>query len=165
MAEQQQVNSTDVVIPALRGSIYDRNGNVLAESTRVYNIILDCQVLIDAKTSVQNSTVEQILSTLGLTDENIIRQYMTDEYYNYRYLKLKEGEGISVSQMEEIQAGIDAGKVTGVWFEEDENRVYINDSLAAHIVGFNGNYGVEQYYDEYLRRRTGTQDGGGECRR
>ena len=52
--------------------------------------------------------------------------------------------------MEEIQAGIDAGKVTGVWFEEDENRVYINDSLAAHIVGFNGNYGVEQYYDEYL---------------
>ena len=150
MAEQQQVNSTDVVIPALRGSIYDRNGNVLAESTRVYTIILDCQVLIDAETSVQNSTIEQILSTLGLTDENIIRQYMTDEYYHYRYLKLKEGEGISVSQMEEIQAGIDAGKVTGVWFEEDENRVYINDSLAAHIVGFNGNYGVEQYYDEYL---------------
>ena len=45
-AEAQQLSSTDVEIPALRGSILDRNGNVLAQSTRVYNVILDCQVLI-----------------------------------------------------------------------------------------------------------------------
>ena len=47
-AEQQQLSSTDVVIPSLRGSIYDRDGNVLAESVRVYNVILDPQALIDA---------------------------------------------------------------------------------------------------------------------
>ena len=49
LAEKQQVESTDVIIPALRGSITDRNGNMLAESSRVYNVILDCQVLIEAK--------------------------------------------------------------------------------------------------------------------
>ena len=80
MAEKQQVESTDVVIPALRGSISDRNGNMLAESARVYNVILDCQVLIEAKQSDQVSTIEQLMQTLGLQDENIIRQYMTDEY-------------------------------------------------------------------------------------
>ena len=150
MAEKQQVESTDVVIPALRGSISDRNGNMLAESARVYNVILDCQVLIEAKQSDQVSTIEQLMQTLGLQDENIIRQYMTDEYKEYRYLKLEEGEGISVAQMEEIQAAIDKDKVVGVWFEEAEDRQYVNDSLAAHVVGFNGSYGVEQYYDEYL---------------
>ncbi len=150
LAEKQQVESTDVVIPALRGSITDRNGNMLAESARVYNVILDCQVLIEAKQSDQASTIEQLMQTLGLSDENIIRQYMTDAYREYRYLKLKEGEGISVSQMEEIQAAIDKEKVVGVWFEEAEDRQYVNDSLAAHVVGFNGSYGVEQYYDKYL---------------
>ena len=150
LAEKQQVESTDVVIPALRGSVSDRNGNMLAESARVYNVILDCQVLIEAKQSDQVSTIEQLMQTLGLQDENIIRQYMTDEYKEYRYLKLEEGEGISVAQMEEIQAAIDKDKVVGVWFEEAEDRQYVNDSLAAHVVGFNGSYGVEQYYDEYL---------------
>ena len=150
LAEKQQVESTDVIIPALRGSITDRNGNVLAESSRVYNVILDCQVLIEAKQSDQVSTIEQLMQTLGLKDENIIRQYMTDEYKDYRYWKLEEGEGISVAQMEEIQAAIDKDKVVGVWFEEAEDRQYVNDSLAAHVVGFNGSYGVEQYYDEYL---------------
>lgn len=150
MAEKQQVESTDVVIPALRGSITDRNGNVLAESLRVYNVILDCQVLIEAKQSAQTATVNQLMQTLGITDENVIRQYMTDEYKEYRYLKLPEGEGISVAQMEEIQKAIDRKKVVGVWFEEAEDRQYVNDSLAAHVVGFNGSYGVEQYYDDYL---------------
>ena len=150
LAEKQQVESTDVIIPALRGSITDRNGNILAESSRVYNVILDCQVLIEAKQSDQVSTIEQLVQTLGLKDESVIRQYMTDEYKEYRYWKLEEGEGISVSQMEEIQAAIDKDKVIGVWFEEAEDRQYVNDSLAAHVVGFNGSYGVEQYYDEYL---------------
>ena len=150
LAEKQQVESTDVIIPALRGSITDRNGNMLAESSRVYNVILDCQVLIEAKQSDQVSTIEQLMQTLGIKDENVIRKYMTDEYKEYRYMKLEEGEGISVSQMEEIQAAIDKDKVIGVWFEEAEDRQYVNDSLAAHVVGFNGSYGVEQYYDEYL---------------
>lgn len=149
-AQQQQIESTDVTIPALRGKIVDRNGNVLAESSRVYNVILDCQVLIEAKESLQISTIEMLVSTLGLESEDVIRQYMTDAYKEYRYLKLDEGLGISVAQMEELQKGIDNEKIVGIWFEEDENRQYINNSLAAHVIGFNGTYGVEQYYDEYL---------------
>ena len=150
MAEEQQVASTDVTIPALRGSIRDRNGNIMAESVRVYNVILDCETLIKASESLKTSTVDQLVETLSLASEDVVRQYLTDAYIEYRYLKLDEGKGISASQMEEIQRGIDSGRVVGVWFEEDEARHYVNDSLAAHVIGFNGNYGVEQYYNEYL---------------
>ena len=154
-AEQQQLSSTDVVIPSLRGSIYDRDGNVLAESVRVYNVILDPQALIEANESKQINTIETLMVVLKLNDENLIRKYLSKEYYEYRYLKLEQGIGISAAQMESIQTEIDAGRVVGVWFEEDEHRTYLNNSQAAHILGFNGVYGVEQYYDEYLQGMNG----------
>lgn len=154
-AEQQQLSSTDVIIPSLRGSIYDRDGNVLAESVRVYNVILDPQALIEAGESKQINTVETLMSVLKLNDENLIRKYISPEYQEYRYLKLDQGIGISAAQMESIQMEIDAGRVVGVWFEEDEERTYVNNSQAAHIIGFNGAYGVEQYYDEYLQGTNG----------
>lgn len=154
-AEAQQLSSTDVTIPALRGSILDRNGNVMAESTRIYNVILDCQVMIESSEAKQNSTVETLVSTLKLTSEDQVRRYMTSEYQEYRYMKFTPGKGISAEQMQEIQMGVDEGSVVGVWFEEDESRVYTNDSLAAHLIGFNGVYGVEQYYDSYLTGSSG----------
>lgn len=154
-AESQQLNSTDVSIPALRGSILDRHGNILAESTRIYNVILDCQVMIEAPEGKQNSTVDMLVATLKLTSEDQVRRYMTSEYADYRYMKFTPGKGISAEQMAEIQQGIDEGSVVGVWFEEDEARVYTNDSLAAHLIGFNGVYGVEQYYDSYLTGSSG----------
>lgn len=149
-AEEQQVSSIDVKIPALRGSIYDCNGNVLAESSRVYNIILDCKVLIESTQVEQESTLEQLCAVLGLDDDSAIRQYLDPKYTDYRYMRLEEGSGISGAMMQEIQDAIDLGKVVGVWFEEDEDRNYVNDSLAAHVIGFNGTYGVEQYYNDEL---------------
>ncbi len=154
-AEMQQLSSTDVTIPSLRGSIYDRNGNVLAESTRIYNVILDCQVLIEAPENKQVSTIEALMTTLKLKSEDEVRKYMTKEYQEYRYLKFSPGRGITAAQMEELQMGVDEGNIVGVWFEEDERRTYVNDSLAAHVIGFNGTYGVEQYYDEYLQGTPG----------
>ena len=92
-AEMQQLSSTDVTIPSLRGSIYDRNGNVLAESTRIYNVILDCQVLIEAPENKQVSTIEALMTTLKLKSEDEVRKYMTKEYQEYRYLKFSPGRG------------------------------------------------------------------------
>ena len=40
---QQQYDSR--TIPFQRGTITDRNGTVLAASTKVYNVILDCNVV------------------------------------------------------------------------------------------------------------------------
>ena len=42
---QSQQQYTNTTIPFRRGTITDRNGTVLANSVKVYNLILDCQAV------------------------------------------------------------------------------------------------------------------------
>ena len=42
---QAQQSYESRVLPAKRGDIFDRNGNLLATSNKVYNVILDCQAV------------------------------------------------------------------------------------------------------------------------
>lgn len=153
IAQAQQITVNDEVIPALRGNIYDATGVELAVSTRSYNVILDCYEMQNASEKVQKATVRILCDILSIEDSNAISKYLDAAYKEYRYLKLSQGEDISESTKEKIQAYLDDGTAAGVWFEETEKRYYPNSSLAAHVLGFNGVYGVEQYYDEYL---TGT---------
>lgn len=153
-AREQQVSSTDYVIPALRGSIVDSNGEVLVQSVRVYNVIVDSKILYEATDKEKSSTAKFLCDTLSLGDVENVAQYYGEEYKEYRYLRLPGAQGISEAQKATIEKGIEKGAVVGIWFEETEKRTYPHDSLAAHILGFNGTYGVEQYYNEAL---TGTQ--------
>ena len=43
---QAQQRYENRVLPARRGDIYDRNGNLLATSNKVYNVILDCKACL-----------------------------------------------------------------------------------------------------------------------
>lgn len=42
---QAQQKYESQVLPAKRGDIYDKNGNILATSNKVYNVILDCKTV------------------------------------------------------------------------------------------------------------------------
>lgn len=155
IAQAQQINVNDEVIPALRGNIYDATGVELAVSERSYNVILDCLVMQSASDKVQKGTVRILCEILSIPDTSLVSKYLDEAYHEYRYLKLPQGEDISESTKEKIQAYLDDGTAAGIWFEETEKRYYPNASLAAHILGFNGVYGVEQYYDQYLTGKDG----------
>ena len=49
--DQQQYNSR--TIPFKRGDIVDRNGTKIATSERVYNVILDVEVMLSDKDNVE----------------------------------------------------------------------------------------------------------------
>ncbi len=124
-AEQQQILQTDTTIPALRGTIQDINGQTLAKSERVYNVILDCKMIREADTALFNSTVEKIAEILEVP-ESTIDKFLTEEYANTRYKRFDEGMRIPYSKQQQLQQAIEKGDVTGIWFEEDEQRSYIN---------------------------------------
>ena len=61
-AQQKYESNT---LPAKRGDIYDRNGNILATSQKVYSVILDCKA-VNADEKYVEPTVKALTDVLGL---------------------------------------------------------------------------------------------------
>lgn len=60
---QQRYDSK--TLPFKRGSILDANGTILAASEKVYNVILDCKVMLDKKEN-EEPTLKALSECFGL---------------------------------------------------------------------------------------------------
>lgn len=170
---QQQYDSR--TIPFKRGDITDRNGTVLATSSKVYNVILDCKV-VNSNEAYMEPTVKALTEQLGL-DEDTIRGLLTGEQTkNSQYQILKKE--ISMDEKKTFEAyttvpedsklseeeRLERKNVQGVWFEEDYLRNYPMNSLACDTIGFTfaGNvadWGLEGYYNSTLNGVDGRKYG------
>lgn len=158
-----QQGYSSVTIPFKRGDILDRNKTLLATSSDVYNVILDCKVL-NAKEKCIEPTIKAITSCFSITEEEV-RGYLKDRADSQYCVLLKK---IPYEEIKEFQAIAEDKKegtyIAGVWFEKEYIRVYPNATLAAHVVGFitSGNEGInglEQYYNDLLNGIDGRKYG------
>lgn len=153
----RQAMSIDQSIPPMRGSIKDRNGNALAYSTKKYNVILDPKMTFTfSETAVNNSIMK--ISELSGVDEGELRSKL-DTSPSSRYKVLTKG--ISLKEAETYREAIKNKEIVGLWLEETSDRVYPNEHLAAHVIGFEGGgvgrWGVEETYDEWLQGKAGRE--------
>lgn len=159
LAQQSYVSS---VIPYQRGTILDRNGNVLASSDLVYHLILDPKVLLSNEENV-DPTVTALVEVYGLNEAELrsILVEKKDSSYVRLLLQLSHSEKELFTQYEEEwekkkeQNDELTGSIKGVWFEEEYKRSYPYESVASHVIGFtntdgSGSYGIEQQYDDEL---------------
>ena len=146
----------DKTVPSERGTIYDANGNILAESTPVYDVILEPRILAEAEDEDLENTFACLSEITGISI-NELNSFMekkadgTLKYDTYYLPILKE---ISAQTAKEIEEK----KLVGVWLEQKESRVYPYGVSACHIVGFeNGNssFGIENSYNSYLTGKDG----------
>lgn len=158
---QQEYDSK--IIPYRRGDIYDRNGMILAASNKVYNVILDCSILL-GKEEYLEPTLSALNSAFNL-DISEIRQFITaNPSSRYKILAKR----VSYEDMMEFQAlkndSEDGDLIKGVWFEDEYVRQYPNSTLGCDIIGFTsgdniGNFGLEQYYNSTLSGTNGREYG------
>ena len=149
-AEKQQLSVT--TLSAARGTIYDANMNVLAQSASVWLVYIN-----PSKVTADNrSDVITVLSeNLGIDAMEINRKI--DANASNGYLKVKGG--VEYAERTALMAQVSEKKLTDVVFvDPDTKRYYPNNSLASTILGFtgtdgNGLYGLEYLYDDVL---TGT---------
>ena len=73
---QAQQKYESQVLPAKRGDIYDKNGNILATSNKVYNVILDCKTVNSDEDYVE-PTIRALNEVLGI-DEGTGRSLLSD---------------------------------------------------------------------------------------
>lgn len=154
-----KTQNNDMSIASKRGTILNRSGQVLAMSTKVYNVILDARVLMDdtIKEETRNYSIEKVAEVLEIEKSEIEKYIVKNEdgvYSQYKVLAKKVDREIS----DILSAEIDDGKIKGFWLETDYKRIYPSGTLAANVVGFTSNDGVGQWglENEYNDELIGT---------
>ena len=159
--DQQQYNNH--TIPFKRGDIIDRNGTKLATSERVYNVIIDAEILTSKK-KYMNPTLNALKKCFDLKKNTVRKQVKKNP--NSRYLIVKIGVSYEDAQ-KFTKISEDTEKhpnVQGVWLEEDYERKYPYNTLASDVIGFTtngdvGSNGIEASYNSILNGTDGREYG------
>ncbi len=190
LANSQQVKST--VTQASRGTIYDTNGQVLAQSATVYRVYCDPVMLwgdyldkrderikelneliadekdpekraeyqekLDGTKSTQDTYDDLVtfLSDKLDVETDVVRTACTKKESQYETIK----QNVDKTVAAEIEAYLSDEGLDGIRCEPSTKRFYPQGDLASTVVGHldydgNGIYGLEAYYDDYLRGTNG----------
>lgn len=151
-------------LPYRRGNITDRDGNVLATSIKVYNMIIDPKVILTENKDYLEPTVDALVKCFGYSKDELTK--LIQDNKDSRYV-IKEKQ-LKYEQIEEFKNLMSDTKnnpdVKGVWFEEEYKRMYPYSTLASGTIGFTvagnvGNWGIEEYYNDYLNGIDGREYG------
>ena len=172
--QAKKVHEETVIVPAKRGTIYDRNGAVIAEDATTYNVY----AVIDKKYKSATGKVLYVEESQFKKVAEIFKQYLgMDEDYVIQQLsqkKLKQvsfgsnGNGITYSNMTAIREAMEAAKIEGVAFTTSPNRSYKNGVFASQFIGqaslqedkegnktLKGQSGMEKSLDRILAGQNG----------
>ena len=133
----------------LRGSILDRNGNVLA-------IDMPSTSVIAVPSQIENlEETISVLSDVLKKDEESLRAQLTKKVSSSKILP--EGKLIDADQA----ARIESAQLSGIVLVQDSLRTYPKGSYLAQVLGFTGSdnqglAGLELQYDEILKANHGS---------
>lgn len=150
-AETQQLKDTEIT--AMRGTIYDSNGNVLAQSASVWNVFIDPLNIKDKK---RDLIVDEFANLFGYDADEKKEFYERTTHQNHYELIEKKVENNIKEKLSKFVSKNKLGDCIGT--EQTTKRYYPYGTLASSVIGFTGSddqglSGIESYYDEQL---TGT---------
>lgn len=164
-AEDQAQQAMDrrtrpVTLAPERGSILDRDGNVMAESVQRYDLVVDQRLVKDSQVwdPEESSYVE-----LDIEEQlHELADVLDMEYVQLRELMIGDRPYRMVSRRvtpEVRQQALDVG-IPGLLSEPVAERIYPNGAVAGSVLGFNGHdgqglEGIEQSQNEQLSGQAG----------
>ena len=142
--------ASDIVLHSKRGTIYDRNGNVLAMS-------LDCSTITTNPTMVTDADTAARLckEILGGNEETYRTMFAKDSTFEYVQRRVDNDQAQKL-----LKAFADEG-LKGLFLVNDTKRVYPYGGVGGQVLGMVGSdgeglTGLESYYDDVLKGRDGT---------
>ncbi|WP_444893031.1 peptidoglycan D,D-transpeptidase FtsI family protein [Microbulbifer sp. TRSA001] len=137
-------------IAAYRGSIVDRNGELLAVSTPVHSLWANPKLLSE----ISDANLVRLARALDLPSSKLgsrLKKYRNKEFmYLRRHLSPEEAEKV-----------LDLG-ITGVFSKKEYRRFYPAGEVVAQLLGFTniddrGQEGMELAYDDWLSGQPGSR--------
>ena len=158
------ITTTEEVLYANRGNIYDVNGELLATTVNAYTVIA---YLDESRTTDSNNprhvvdkeaTAAALSLLLGMSEERLLELLNKDAYQ----VELGPG-GRGITEV--LKKAIEELELPGIDFISDsKKRYYTNSTFASYIIGYAkeneekalvGELGVEGYYNEILSGTNG----------
>lgn len=139
--QAQDSRTVDITITPKRGTIYDRNGNVLATS-------VDCTTIYCNPTEITDvdGTAKQLKKILG-GKVATYKEVLSRENTSFSYVKRQVDNDVAKK--------VKALNIQGLYYLDDSKREYPNGSVGGQIIGLcdidgNGLTGLELYYNSVL---------------
>lgn len=160
------VDSSNTVVEytkAIRGNLYDRNGNVIAQDAKTYNIVC---ILDENRPSIDGEityvkdkeATASALSKILLIDYDKVLALLSQDIYQTELGSA--GRNLSKNTKDEIEAL----ELPGIEFTDSIQRLYPNHTFASNLIGYAiadengstvGQMGLELYLDSYLAGQDG----------
>ncbi len=142
-AENQRLEIKRSKMP--RGTIYDRDGRVLAMSVTVKTLYADATQIGDVAVAAKS-----VAKAAGLNHKELLKTLTDGKESERKFVPLVRG--ISEEKAQEINKALDTigvkkadmPKFAGLHWRDEQTRSYPHESLAAHVIGFSNNDGVGQ---------------------
>lgn len=139
--EAKKVHQITRIVPAHRGTIYDRNGIPIAEDATSYNVyaIIDEKYksatgkILYVEKSQFNKVAEVFHKYLDI-DESYVKDQLSQPNLNQVSFGAK-GNGITFANMTAIKKELKEAKVEGIDFTTSPNRSYPNGQFASSFIG------------------------------
>ncbi len=166
-AKAQQKHTSEGTLEGVRGVIYDRTGDVIAEDTTAYTLVavLDEKMTTNPKkpnhVTDPEKTARELAKIIDMKESEIY-SILTKDQFQVEFGKA--GRDISHQTKKEIEAF----KLPGITFKRDSKRFYPNGVFASHLVGYadridevDGTYnyvgkmGIEKTLDKELTGKDG----------
>lgn len=155
-AVEQQLKDTE--LPAKRGTIYDVNGKVLAESASVWQVVL-APANFD-NDEQRKAVAEGLAEILELDEANLYEKTQQNSYYVVVKRKIEADVREKVLEfIDKMKEDYDCSSNV-IQLLDDYKRYYPNNELASCVIGFTGSdeqglEGLEYQYDDYLQGTPG----------
>ncbi len=145
----EEEHQDELVIPSRRGEIRDRAGYLMATDLIEYDISASPKIIGDPP-----AAADRLHTLLDLPRDELLQKLTSNEPWVPIMNSVSQAAGETIFEWD----------LTGLQVEPRARRVYPEEDMAAHILGFvnnngNGFYGVEGYYDTMLKGKPGLQAG------
>lgn len=168
------------VVKAKRGSILDRNGNVIAEDATSYSVyaILSENYLGEEnkKLYAQKKDFDKLAEILEKNTELTKAEALTylnggvndDGTVKFQVEFGNKGKNLSLETRQKIEDELKENNLSGLYFEDHPARIYPNGVFASHFIGYTdaadaddeskglvGKMGLEESYNDILSGQDG----------